>query len=403
MVLLTAVILGVSIDCPNMINLALGLHVDVQQSWIMDQLRIDCCTTSGVTCDNNRVTGIAWNQYMLDGTLNGTALPSSLLELHLWGNEITGRLPSKLPDSLENLDIDGNKLVGDVPTFPNTLTTLWLGSWAIGNRLTGTVRLNKPGIVYIVDNWITDIIITDSSIITGCDLSNNPLLGNPQLVGLSMCTKNNLYSASLLPKTISSISAIKSIRYTTAIAKTSLLTSLKTSIYLKSTISSKLQNITPSQTLIQPSIANLLIPQSSLKVLLTTKEVFTTNDVLKSTPMLTNIQTNYLSILTPSSIDYSAEYTILSESFTSFNEAITGVGSSFVIPTSVLDQPEDFLNNNVSPVLIYGLMGGLGVLCIVVVATSLLIKNPKMHSKFGRKNSFGTLNTVNTTKTAKSY
>ena len=43
-----------------------------------------------------------------------------------------------------------------------------------------------------------------------CDLSNNPLLGNPNIAGLTMCTKNGLYSAALLPIT----------RSTTKLAKT---------------------------------------------------------------------------------------------------------------------------------------------------------------------------------------
>ena len=58
--------------------------------------------------------------------------------------------------------------------------------------------------------------------------------------------------------------------------------------------------------------------------------------------------------------------------------------------------------DNADPFLVYGILGALAGLCILVVIGSFIFKHPKMHSKYGRKNSFGTLNTVATGKTNKS-
>ena len=57
------------------------------------------------------------------------------------------------------------------------------------------------------------MVIQDSSVLgTGgnlCDLTNNPLLGNQNIAGLTMCTKNDLYSAGLLPVTWSTKTVAK--------------------------------------------------------------------------------------------------------------------------------------------------------------------------------------------------
>ena len=50
-------------------------------------------------------------------------------------------------------------------------------------------------------------MIQDSSVLGTCDLSNNPLLGNPNIDEL-MCTKNGLYSAGLLPVTRSTVTTL---------------------------------------------------------------------------------------------------------------------------------------------------------------------------------------------------
>ena len=217
-------IYAVSIDCPKLISFAFDLGMPSQQPARWMQLQSDCCTVIGVYCVGSRVIEISWYMMGLNGTINGTAIPSSVTSLYLNNNAITGSIPNNLPSGLLYLDLNenaitgfipnalpvglislslhGNQMSGDLPLFPSTLQVLYLGyPGTAGNNFTGTLRLFKPSELYINDNWITSVVIQDLSVLYQCDLSNNPLLGNPNIASLTMCTKNGLYSAALLPMT----------------------------------------------------------------------------------------------------------------------------------------------------------------------------------------------------------
>ena len=199
---LLSVICAVSIDCPNIKILAYGLGMQKARPAIWTALQGDCCNsagTTGVTCSGQRVTRISWNAKGLNGTINGTAIPLSLTYLDLILNTITGTIPNNLPSGLTDLYLYANLMSGDLPSFPSALQYLALGLAGYpGNHFTGALRLNQPFQLYINNNWITDVLIQDSSQIdpSYCDLSNNPLLGNPGIAGLQ-CTKIGLYSANL--------------------------------------------------------------------------------------------------------------------------------------------------------------------------------------------------------------
>ena len=217
-------VFGISSDCPNIINLAIGLNLNIVQPATMSQVLSDCCTATGITCVSQLVTVIRWKSIGLTGFINGTAIPKTTTALYLdvnsivgnipdfsstgiqnlWlnHNDLTGSLPVTYPAGFYEMHVDGNSLSGDLPVFPSSLTTCYLGWVGGGNLLTGTLVLNRPRIVGIITNWIADVIIADTSLITSCDLSQNPLLGNLRLPALTMCTKNSLYSPR---KTLSSI------------------------------------------------------------------------------------------------------------------------------------------------------------------------------------------------------
>ena len=259
---------GISIDCPDVIYFALGLHINSKKPAIWNALQNNCCNASGILCSGQRVTEISWFNMGLDGFINNTALPSGLTQLiihsnfitgnisnewpstlqvinigtnrlteyiptawpsglqilHLDTNQFFGTIPSTLPQSLEELALEdnqlsgsipvplpsglqrlglaGNFITGNVPLFPTTLQFLQLGYPGYpGNRLAGTLVVNKPMNLYINDNWITDIVITDISQLTLCDISNNPLLGNSNIAELTMCTQMGLYSSTSLTNT----------------------------------------------------------------------------------------------------------------------------------------------------------------------------------------------------------
>ena len=97
MTLLLAIVLGISKDCPNLINLAYGLKLGTSQPTIMTQLQTDCCIATGITCVNQVVTVISWGNagiaMGLTGTINGSAIPSNVTDLFLDTNSITGIIP----------------------------------------------------------------------------------------------------------------------------------------------------------------------------------------------------------------------------------------------------------------------------------------------------------------------
>ena len=159
----------------------------------------------------------------LNGIINGTAIPSSVTRLYLHVNAITGSIPSALPSGLISLSLDGNQMSGDLPSFPSSLQYFYLGYPGFpGNHFTGTLRLNRPIELYINDNWITDVVIQNSSVLGTCDLSNNPLLENPNIAGLTTCTKSGLYSASLLPITRSTLTTLTKTTTTSALTTMSI-------------------------------------------------------------------------------------------------------------------------------------------------------------------------------------
>ena len=228
-----------SVDCPDLINLALQLGIQSKQPEIWNQLQIDCCAALGVVCDTTPlVTEVQWSNKGLDGFINGSAIPKELRSLKLDLNEITGSIPKELPNGLLTLILHGNKMTGgipmnlpnvmvdlnlwgnlfsgDIPTLPDSIQYFQIG-WpgSHGNHFTGTIKLKKPVYFLINDNYITDVVFEDTSglVTNNCDLSENPLLGNPHITNLTMCRMVDLYSAIDLPITLSFTS-------TTVFAKT---------------------------------------------------------------------------------------------------------------------------------------------------------------------------------------
>ena len=245
-----SVVHGASIDCPALINFASTLGMNTAQPAIMSKLNSNCCNAqAGVVCTSQRVTQVNWELLGLTGTIDGTSIPPLLTALNIGRNQLTGNIPTNWPSGLTYLDISRNpglncvspgpwpsglqelhlnglSCTGDVGVFPNSMIYLYLG-WVnddLGtyNKLSGTIALNRPLELEINFNLITDIIITDSSQMdTYCDLSNNPLLGNPHIAGLTMCSQNGLYSPTLLPITLSMSSSSSSFNSQTTLKGTS--------------------------------------------------------------------------------------------------------------------------------------------------------------------------------------
>ena len=192
-------------DNDSILIFATSLQLDIRQPAIMTQLRNDCCTATGVSCNGNGfVDSIYWNSRGLTGTVNVTALPPSVTILWIQYNYLTGILPNLHGTNVIDFRADSNYLSGSVSLMPPTLKYLvlgWYGNCMGAGQQThgyGKLFLYQPIEIHIVGNFITDVIIANTSNLITCDLSNTPLLGNPNVVNLTMCAKNNLYSTNLL-------------------------------------------------------------------------------------------------------------------------------------------------------------------------------------------------------------
>eukprot|EP00835_Amoeboradix_gromovi_P002806 NODE_167_length_16327_cov_0.361597.p2 type:complete len:1006 gc:universal NODE_167_length_16327_cov_0.361597:258-3275(+) len=126
----------------------------------------------------------------LDGTLP-TSFPPKLSYINLRDNQLHGSLPFTLPSTLLTFDVSNNFLNGNLSIIPDTIANLRLNN----NKFRGQLLMKRPYQVLIMNNHISNVIITDSSSIYQCDVSRNPLLAHKDDPGLTKCIKNNLYIA----------------------------------------------------------------------------------------------------------------------------------------------------------------------------------------------------------------
>ena len=437
-------VFSLSVDCPKMINFAVGLNLNIQQPAIYSQIQADCCNTTGVTCSNQRVTQISWIDTGLDGYINNSALPSALTVLHLssnrirgqlaaiplglvtvylFDNQLSGTIPSlepglrnlrlnsnffngtiptltpnsltdlilsnnqlsgplpSLPTGLINLKIEGNLLSGDLPTMPVTIHFLVLGTSASpGNHFSGTIILNQPRWIIINGNWITDIFIQDISRIdaTKCDFSSNPLLGNAHLTNLTMCSQNGLYDPGLLPNTQ---------------PVTSMLRSLTNNVETENRISLS----SPGYIGISTSLY-VAVKASKVEKFLLSSATFKS-----STPLIGLVigssQSNVENTLFPKTLfitDHHPTAAVQTTSYTSEREAPSTMYWGYSTSTAI---ESDDLNeiNTFSYYLIFWLIGALILVCGLAFIARYFFKAPKIHSRFARRNSYSTLNTMSTT------
>ena len=117
MLIVLTEIASISIDCPAVIQLAIGMNLDIKQPGLMSQLRNDCCTSNNnpdtsyyilpfVKCNSgNRVTELHWYSLKLDGFIDEMSIPPLLTRLTLYSNKLKGSLPDTWPTGLTSLDV----------------------------------------------------------------------------------------------------------------------------------------------------------------------------------------------------------------------------------------------------------------------------------------------------------
>eukprot|EP00835_Amoeboradix_gromovi_P000807 NODE_30_length_32972_cov_0.541052.p10 type:complete len:361 gc:universal NODE_30_length_32972_cov_0.541052:26136-27218(+) len=231
-------------DCADVINLARGLNFQMHDPDYFAAIQNNCCEL--VYCTETHVNIIEWDLSgmftRINGTVNASAIPYYVERLSLAGNEIHGGIPQisspfmqmlelsnnnfngtlpSLPPNIQIYAVSQNNLHGDVPYLPPSLADFYLGffpyegwQYHTQNRFTGVVRLNAPIALNLIGNWITDVIIDDPSRLEKglCDLSNNPLLNNPNVAKLTNCIMKDLYDSRLLSNTVIALSTTNELK-----------------------------------------------------------------------------------------------------------------------------------------------------------------------------------------------
>ena len=226
------------------------------------------------------------------------ALPTGLQTGLFNSNQFTGTIPSPLPSTLGTLRLDGNQMTGGIPIIPVSLQRFYIGYPAKpGNHFTGGFTIQKPIDLYINSNYITDVIVNDNSALLAghCDLSNNPLFGNPNIAVLTVCSKIGLYSAALLPITIS-VSAVSSTTAkstsTTSVIKTTTQSLTFSSIpSLVSKTTSQVASISSFKTLtssFQTATQSLVLVSTTFTILEPNFEIETTSSQIYSSYLTQN-------------------------------------------------------------------------------------------------------------------
>ena len=303
---------GVSVDCPDLNTLAVALRINTNQPGIFSDVSTDCCLASGIICNGNRVIEIVWNQFGLGGYIDGPSLSglTSLQSLCLHDNQLTGNLPT-LPSGIVKIELHGNLLTGNLPIFPISLITIYLGmSPYVGNQLTGRLVANRPYQLVIYGNLINDIVVTDTDVLSSCDISKNAVLGNPNINNLlSKCTNDNLVT--YIPPVVTTTKPTTTIKVSTSTSKavsTTTTTSKRSTIFSVTSTSTLLKPVTSTTTTrtfssptttTKPAFTSIQSTTTVLNVLKTS----TSTQSIKTTSKVQPITTTTMALKTISTYD----------------------------------------------------------------------------------------------------
>ena len=406
LLLASSLVTAISIDCPKVISLAAGLNMNDTRPLIWNQLQNDCCSAPGIQCDGSQsVTQIAWIEIGLTGRINETSLPLGLTYLNLDRNSITGYIPTALPPRLTYLNLDRNYISGSLPiTLPSGLTDLILSgnfitgsipstlpstlSYLIlsGNLITGSIPVPLPLYLrklYLYDNFLNGTIQSFPSGLQYLDLHSNLL--TEQLPALpsglvSFNVASNKFTGSVTLNKPTSVDISSNWITDISIQDISALSSC---------------SLSNNPLLGNPNIANLTIcAKNGLYFPGLLPETKTSKmAIVRATPSTSSSETSAISTEISTTLNLPSEVfvTYASSSF----ESVESSHSSAInqsTPTGNSESPFDLSLMN--SIYLLGALGAFVGLVVILLIMSRVVKHPKMHSKFGRKNSFGTLNTM---------
>eukprot|EP00834_Sanchytrium_tribonematis_P004583 NODE_234_length_12000_cov_0.516343.p6 type:complete len:227 gc:universal NODE_234_length_12000_cov_0.516343:1688-1008(-) len=128
---------SISIDCPVVLKLARQLNFKQKYTTIYQQMEADCCSTPGITCQNDRVTELRWtstNGYSMQSSSYQTVkepnttiyvLPPYLQVLD--SNQFYGGLMNEIPFNMTYLQMTTSYVTLNVTEMPQSLNYVYLG------------------------------------------------------------------------------------------------------------------------------------------------------------------------------------------------------------------------------------------------------------------------------------
>ena len=345
--ILTRLVFTVNNDCQLVSSLAKSLKMKP----IPYNTSSCCSSTYGISCTNSQVTSIKWNSQELVGVFSGANLPLSLTTLDLSNNNISGSISfiTNLPSSIQNLNFSMNK-IGD------TLQNIY------------SIPLNLANVDFS-HNQISGILTEIPSGLVSLNISFNLLSGSlPALpsgiTDLRLKGNNITGTVTNIPKSVQYLDLSDNSFWGSITAYNPKFFDISSNQF--SSVSIK-------------NTTNLLvcdISQNSIYY----------NQVNSTISSVCNIGVYFSKLTTQMSL----KTTLSSRLF-----------FSIISVTTIPNSPQD-PSTSKSPDLpvsniVYYLLGGIIFIFITLVVASKYVKHPKVHtSRFARKNSFATLQTVST-------
>eukprot|EP00834_Sanchytrium_tribonematis_P008217 NODE_902_length_3185_cov_0.754051.p1 type:complete len:709 gc:universal NODE_902_length_3185_cov_0.754051:624-2750(+) len=117
------------------------------------------------------------------------SLPKSINTLKLDNNGMPGNISYDLPTTLITIDLSNNNLTGNIPNGSNFYFN--------DNYLGGNLSFLAPSQLYLQNNRLNDVLISNATGLSNCSLANNPMA--PGVFGKTFqnqCNLNGIYTTS---------------------------------------------------------------------------------------------------------------------------------------------------------------------------------------------------------------
>ncbi|KAL7127539.1 hypothetical protein ABFS83_14G259500 [Erythranthe nasuta] len=146
---------SITTDKETLLSLKSQFHVEIPNNPLStwDQQNLSPCNWSGVSCSEQRVTGLDLSGLGMTGSISPyLGNLSSLRSLHLQNNQLTGKIPSTISGcrDLTTLELMQNRIWGRIPHEISQLTQLQILNLA-GNQLSGEIPSSLTNISSLLD------------------------------------------------------------------------------------------------------------------------------------------------------------------------------------------------------------------------------------------------------------